>query len=151
MADLVITCAHRSQVIIETHSENFILRLRRRIAEGLIARTDVALVYLDEARHLIPIALDATGGTDDWPSGVFESDIKRPEQLSRLRCALCATSGAQIDLATLRTMPDIQSRLRDIASKAALLSGHRRLAPNNVAFARKTEGHPSITAVDYVE
>lgn len=76
MADLVLRCAEKTQLIVETHSENFLLRVRRKIAEGRISKDDIALYYIDEAHSVIKISLDEYGGTDNWPTGVFESDIE---------------------------------------------------------------------------
>lgn len=76
IADLVLKCAKRSQIIVETHSENFLLRLRRRIAEGLISNNDIALYFIDDAHNVFKIPLDEFGGTDQWPIGIFESDIE---------------------------------------------------------------------------
>jgi predicted ATPase len=76
IADLVLSCAKRSQIIVETHSENFLLRLRRRIAEGLIENNEIALYFIDDAHNVTKIPLDDFGGTDQWPVGIFESDIE---------------------------------------------------------------------------
>ena len=75
MADLVIASSAKSQIVVETHSENFILRLRRCIAEGGIKNTSIGLYYLNEDQALSPVPIDNSGGIEDWPAGVFESDI----------------------------------------------------------------------------
>jgi predicted ATPase len=81
MADLCIDCLETSQIIVETHSENFILRLRRRIAEGRLNAGDVGLHYVDEDHETREIRLDVNGGTDNWPEGVFESDIEEAQAI----------------------------------------------------------------------
>jgi hypothetical protein len=70
--------------IVETHSEQFIMRLRRRIAEGL----DPNIVALWSLNHresadedatidpLRPITFDPAGGPSAWPSGVFEETFR---------------------------------------------------------------------------
>jgi len=93
MADLVIRCARRSQVIVETHSENFILRLRRRIAEAHLKHADVGLYYLDEVRNVIPVRLDHSGTTDNWPSGVFESDIEEARAIVEAKVSAMHSMG----------------------------------------------------------
>ena len=62
--------------IIETHSQNFVLRLRRMVAEGKIKKEDLAIYYIDFNKDenegiLREIMVDDTGGVEWWPSGVF--------------------------------------------------------------------------------
>jgi predicted ATPase len=79
--DLIISCSERSQIIVETHSENLILRLRRRIAEKKIAPDRAGLFYIDDRHNITRVALDSTGGTSNWPSGIFESDIAEAQAI----------------------------------------------------------------------
>ena len=81
VADLVIACAKRSNVLVETHSENFILRLRRRVAEGKVGPQEVALYYVDLNQKLARVQLDEQGMTDDWPAGVFEYDVAEAQAI----------------------------------------------------------------------
>jgi len=53
-----------------------LLRMRRRIAEGLLSKDDIALYFIDDIHNVIKIPLDEYGGTDRWPTGIFESDIE---------------------------------------------------------------------------
>jgi len=64
--------------LIETHSQNFVLRIRRLIAEKKIHPTEVALYYVDyneepKSSKLSLIEIDENGNlpNDDWPSGIF--------------------------------------------------------------------------------
>ncbi len=81
LADLYIEAVHRSatRFLIETHSENFILRIRRRIAERSLQPTDVAIYWINDDAHASPrvqrIGLDEHGGVDSWPKGVFAEDL----------------------------------------------------------------------------
>lgn len=80
--------------IIETHSEQFIMRLRRRIAEGLNPDF-VRLISLEHTESSEPdatkeplraIRFDKTGDPDAWPTGVFEEafdDLMRMRKASR--------------------------------------------------------------------
>ncbi len=84
LADLVIDSVgafenSRIVCLIETHSEQFIMRVRRRIAEGLDRKTAV-LLSLNHRDSLDPevqmsqireISFDANGNPDSWPIGVF--------------------------------------------------------------------------------
>ena len=64
--------------LIETHSQNLVLRLRRLIAEGKLDKEDLALYYVDfdeekNESSLNQIEIDETGGipNNDWPEGIF--------------------------------------------------------------------------------
>lgn len=67
--------------LIETHSINFILRLRRMIAEGVLSADDVALYYVDFCKEAASSALKRVSIKDDgsvewWPKGVFEETLQ---------------------------------------------------------------------------
>lgn len=62
--------------LIETHSQNFILRLRRLVAEGYLNKDDLALYYVDfkeneNESELIKINVTSSGGVDFWPENIF--------------------------------------------------------------------------------
>lgn len=72
LADLVINAVRTRniQVIIESHSEHFLLRLQRRIAEGEIDHSNVKLYFCDAPRgnsHLHQLDLDLYGNILNWP------------------------------------------------------------------------------------
>lgn len=67
--------------LIETHSINFIMRIRRMIAEKSISIDDVAMYYVDydnetSSSTLIPIGLKPDGSVSYWPKGVFEETLQ---------------------------------------------------------------------------
>lgn len=83
LADLFIDAAADPEVttkyMCETHSEQFVTRVRRRIAEGAIRKEDVLIISVAhqsivdaevEPVRIIPI--DAFGNTETWPVGVFD-------------------------------------------------------------------------------
>jgi hypothetical protein len=86
IADLVIgscTVGHAwspALAIVETHSEEFIMRIRRRIVEGLSPGgvTLLSLQHRESSEPGVPIepikviAFDVDGNPDAWPVGVFE-------------------------------------------------------------------------------
>lgn len=81
LADLYISAARDLGVrfLIETHSENFILRMRRRVAEGRLDPRLVAIYWIDD-RHrpgsrIVPIEILPDGEVDTWPEGVFSEDF----------------------------------------------------------------------------
>ncbi|WP_312075673.1 DUF3696 domain-containing protein [Chryseobacterium sp.] len=62
--------------LIETHSQNFILRLRRLIAEGFLSADDLGIYYVDfdeekNESNLIEVEIDEGGGVKWWPEGIF--------------------------------------------------------------------------------
>lgn len=67
--------------LIETHSINFIMRLRRMIAEKKLPKESVSLYYVeydktDNSSSLISVELDEHGGVSNWPDGVFEETLE---------------------------------------------------------------------------
>lgn len=66
--------------ILETHSENIILRLRRLVVQGKLSKDDVVIYWInDEDRpgsKITEITLDQDGDISDWPKGVFSEDYE---------------------------------------------------------------------------
>ncbi|MBT3209729.1 MAG: DUF3696 domain-containing protein [Bacteroidetes bacterium] len=66
--------------LIETHSKNFILRIRRLIAEGKFDKNDLALYWVDfdeekNTSSLVKINVDEYGKVDYWPENVFSESL----------------------------------------------------------------------------
>ncbi|MFE4177509.1 DUF3696 domain-containing protein [Streptomyces sp. NPDC056909] len=85
LADLYLFAAQETGVrfIVETHSETFLLRLRRRIAEGLSPDT-VAIYFVEHdgrSAQTRPIHIDEDGNLDFWPTGVFSEDYDETRAL----------------------------------------------------------------------
>lgn len=62
--------------LIETHSQNFVLRMRRLIAEGILKADQLAIYYVDfneelNESTLESIKIDDGGGVEKWPDGIF--------------------------------------------------------------------------------
>jgi hypothetical protein len=82
LADLfaeMATSGHR--VLVETHSEHLIVRLRRLIAERQIKNTDVALYFVEKHEGVstiraIPIEANGAIVPDQWPAGFFEEGLR---------------------------------------------------------------------------
>ncbi|UXF72884.1 hypothetical protein K7574_02150 [Stenotrophomonas maltophilia] len=89
IADLYIESAlHGGVCFVETHSEQFISRVRRRIAEGKISEDSVQLVSIDHvddeglpAEPVRTITFDKRGQPSSWPYGVFEEALDDIRQL----------------------------------------------------------------------
>lgn len=65
-----------SQFIVETHSENLLLRLRRLVRNGVLLPEAISIAYVQQTAQgsrIIPIRLDTNGNFQDpWPGGFFE-------------------------------------------------------------------------------
>lgn len=69
---------NNKRYLIETHSQNFVLRIRRLIAEGRISHDVFALYYTEydqntRSSSLKQIEIDSKGNilNNDWPKGIF--------------------------------------------------------------------------------
>ncbi|WP_433402569.1 DUF3696 domain-containing protein [Streptomyces sp. CA-146814] len=87
IADLYVDAVQESRVrfLVETHSENFLLRLRRRVAERKLAPEDVKIYFVEQAEGsatLRKIEVDALGNLDYWPRGVFAEDFEEVRALA---------------------------------------------------------------------
>ncbi len=66
------------QVIIETHSEHFLRRLQRRIAEDVIAQDKVTAYFANIAQTpftLEPLQIDIFGSIMNWPENFFGDEM----------------------------------------------------------------------------
>lgn len=66
--------------LIETHSKNFVLRLRRLVAEGLLLPEKIILYYVDfdeenGESNLRAIEVDDLGKVNFWPEHVFSESL----------------------------------------------------------------------------
>lgn len=78
MADFLVDLMSTGrQVIVETHSEHILLRVRRRILEERgLSPEKVSVIYIGRdktpAGKVIPLDLDALGQMESWPSGFLQ-------------------------------------------------------------------------------
>ena len=66
------------QLIVESHSEHFLNRLQRRIAEGSVAPEDVAVYFCrraGSATELEPLRLNMFGEIENWPENFFGDEM----------------------------------------------------------------------------
>ncbi len=87
IGDLLIEASKKSSVVVETHSENLILRLRRRIAQGQLSIQDVAFYFVDENHAVEEINVNEFGEATNWPMGVFESDAEEAQAIVEAKLA----------------------------------------------------------------
>ncbi|ATF84674.1 DUF3696 domain-containing protein [Burkholderia gladioli] len=66
------------QLIVESHSEHFLNRLQRRVAEGTVKPEDVAVYFCrrtESATELEPLRLNLFGEIENWPENFFGDEM----------------------------------------------------------------------------
>lgn len=66
------------QLIVESHSEHFLNRLQRRVAEGTVKPEDVAVYFcrrMGSATELEPLRLNMYGEIENWPENFFGDEM----------------------------------------------------------------------------
>jgi predicted ATPase len=67
-----------TQLIVETHSEHFLSRLQRRVAEGVIQPDDIAVYFVSHrsgGAHAETLQLDLAGEITNWPANFFGDEM----------------------------------------------------------------------------
>ncbi|KIH99646.1 hypothetical protein LP52_05105 [Streptomonospora alba] len=87
VADLLLRGSRETAVryLVETHSETFLLRLRRRVAEGEIAPEDLSIYFVEHSEGSAQarrVGVDRLGNLDYWPTGVFSEDFEEARALT---------------------------------------------------------------------
>lgn len=80
LAELFAKSCVNKKFLIETHSQNFILRLRRLIAEKKLNQNDIAIYSVEynadtNSSSLKKINLNSLGEVDYWPENVFSEAL----------------------------------------------------------------------------
>ena len=73
------------RLLVETHSEGVLLRIRRRIAEGSVRPSDIGLRYAERVNGenmLREIELDERGQLNWWPYGVFLERLQEAKAIA---------------------------------------------------------------------
>lgn len=66
------------QLIVESHSEHFLTRLQRRVAEGVISPQDVAVYFCKRSGGVVdlePLTLNLYGEIENWPEHFFGDEM----------------------------------------------------------------------------
>jgi predicted ATPase len=66
------------QLIVESHSEHFLNRLQRRVAEGVVSPEEVAVYFCrraGSATELEPLQLNMFGEIENWPEHFFGDEM----------------------------------------------------------------------------
>jgi predicted ATPase len=87
-------------MLVETHSEHLLLRLRTLIAAGDVAARDVALYYVEKTggrSHARRVPIDERGHIDpeQWPAGFFSEGLDDAVALARLQREGVSSENAQ--------------------------------------------------------
>jgi hypothetical protein len=87
LGDLLLSAVSEGQgnILVETHSESLVLRVRRRVAEGL-SPDQVAIAYVEdtgEGSRIRQIRLSSDGEVDWWPEGVFSEAFLEVKAIRR--------------------------------------------------------------------
>lgn len=70
--------SRNAQLIIESHSEHFLNRLQRRVAEGVVSPRDVAVYFCrraGNAAELDPLRINEYGEIENWPDNFFGDEM----------------------------------------------------------------------------
>lgn len=87
--------ADGTRLLVESHSDALLLRVRALIAEARISKDDVAVYFVEQAQRgswVRRIVLDQTGTPDWWPHGVFAEPTA---EFRRIRRALANRGAAE--------------------------------------------------------
>ena len=99
LADLFCEVVNRGKrVVVETHSEHLLLRVRRLIAEQKIQNDKVALYYTEKSgdkSSIREIRLEKTGHIepDEWPRGFFEESLRESLGLAAAQTKVGSDAG----------------------------------------------------------
>lgn len=81
------------QLIVESHSEHFLTRLQRRVAEGKVRPDEVAIYFCQRAggksdgrAELEPLRLNQDGEIENWPDNFFGDEMA--DVAARMRAAM---------------------------------------------------------------
>lgn len=91
LADLFVEMAKNDHgILVETHSEHLLLRLRQLIAKNEIDNSDVVTYYIERGVdgsviRKVPIAADGHIDIDDWPKGFFQDALRESLVLASLQ------------------------------------------------------------------
>ncbi|WP_169741741.1 AAA family ATPase [Nocardioides aequoreus] len=97
------------RVLIETHSEHLLLRLRRLIAEDVIDAGDVAVFFADKnagVARVQSIDISSSGSIDreEWPEGFFAEQLRDSLALARMQSRIAR--GKRSDRRKPARLPD---------------------------------------------
>lgn len=91
------------QFLIESHSEHFLRRLQRRVAEQKLAPDDVAVYFCESPQNgtgssIRPLEVDKYGRIKDWPENFFGDQMTDVAEMRKagLKREIAAAKGAKV-------------------------------------------------------
>lgn len=85
LGDLLLESSSKGQILVETHSEHVILRIRRRVAEGKIDPRSVSIFLVekkDRQTSVRRLELDKNGHFLEWPEGFLDEGYREAMALA---------------------------------------------------------------------
>jgi predicted ATPase len=72
---------NKKRYLIETHSQNFVLRIRKLVAQGKLKTEDLAIYFVDFNKDksestIRPIVVESDGEVKWWPENIFNESLK---------------------------------------------------------------------------
>lgn len=77
LADLIMTARRDVSIVVETHSEAFLTRIRRRVAENNYPSRNINVTFVEPTAAgsiTRELAINNFGDLSEWPAGFFEDD-----------------------------------------------------------------------------
>jgi predicted ATPase len=90
LGDFLLACARSGrQLIVETHSEHIVARLRRRIAaapdDSLVSTVEILFAEKNDGgdTQFRPVRANEYGGIEEWPRGFFDQSTSEAQEIVR--------------------------------------------------------------------
>jgi hypothetical protein len=128
LADLFVTMANSDhKLLVETHSEHLLLRLRRLVAEGKISHDQISIYFIERENgnskvREIPLTADGGIPRDEWPRGFFEEGLRDALGLAQAQ----ADRATAVRAASAQT-PPAPAHEESTRSPVTLSLGRRRV------------------------
>ncbi len=80
----------KKKYLIETHSQNFLLRTRYLVANGILDCDDLKIYSVEfdvetGISHLVSIDVDNEGNVSFWPEGIFNESFEEARNIARMQ------------------------------------------------------------------
>ncbi|CDR30516.1 Uncharacterized conserved protein [Acholeplasma oculi] len=83
--DFIMAISRDKNIIVETHSDHFISRLRRRVIESKTDMSErIKLLFTDNG-YFKTVKVDSLGYIDEWPNGFFDQEEKELSLMLKAR------------------------------------------------------------------
>lgn len=84
LADFFLRARPDIRIIVETHSEYLVTRIRRRVAERVVSVEDIDILFAEQtggSTEIRSLRLDKLGNIDEWPEGFFDTQDEESRYL----------------------------------------------------------------------